>query len=118
MSTAASKSASAKTMLGFLPPSSSATFFTVPAAAAISRRPVCRPPVKETRSTSGWSASGAPASGPAPSTRLATPGGSPASASSRTRWIAVCGVSSLGFRTKVLPAASAGATFHAVWSSG
>ncbi|CAM5732230.1 hypothetical protein SALBM311S_01608 [Streptomyces alboniger] len=61
MSTAVSKSASAKTMLGFLPPSSSATFFTVPAAAAIRPRPVWSPPVNETRSTSGWSASGAPA---------------------------------------------------------
>ena len=49
-----------------------------------------------------------PASGPAPSTRLPTPAGSPASSSSRIRWIAVCGVSSLGLSTKVLPAARHG----------
>ena len=118
MSTAAAQSASANTMCGFLPPSSSATFFTVPAAAAITRLPVARPPVKETRSTSGLSVSAAPTSGPPPSTRLATPAGSPASASSRTRWIVVDGVSSLGLRTKVQPAASAGATFQDACSSG
>ena len=58
------------------------------------------------------STSGAPASGPAPSTRLPTPAGRPASSSSRIRWMAVCGVSSLGLRTKVLPAARQGATFQ------
>ncbi len=47
------------------------------------RRPVSTPPVKETRSTPGSSDSGAPTSGPAPSTRLATPAGSPASSSAR-----------------------------------
>ena len=82
-SSAASRSASAKTMFGFLPPSSSATFLTVAAAAAITRLPVDSPPVNETRSTSGLSVSGAPTSGPPPRTRLATPAGSPASASSR-----------------------------------
>ena len=81
-------SASAKTMLGFLPPSSRATFFTVrggrghePAAGlhAAGERDqvdarVARP-------------AGAPASGPAPSTRLPTPAGSPASSRSRIRWM-------------------------------
>ena len=111
-------SASAKTMLGFLPPSSRAIFLTVSAAFAISRRPVSTPPVNDTRSTSGWVDSGAPAVGPAPSTRLPTPAGSPASVSRRIKMIAVDGDSSLGLSTKVLPAASAGATFHDVWSSG
>ena len=78
----------------------------------MTRRPVCRPPVNETRSTRGSSASSAPASGPAPSTRLPTPAGSPASSSSRIRWMLVCGVSSLGLSTKVLPAARQGATFQ------
>ena len=105
-------------MLGFLPPSSRATFFTVAAAAAITPRPVCTPPVNETRSTRGSVASGAPASGPAPSTRLPTPAGSPASSSSRIRWMEVCGVSSLGLSTKVLPAARQGATFQDACSSG
>ena len=39
------------------------------------RRPVSRPPVKDTRSTRGSVDSGAPAVAPAPSTRLPTPGG-------------------------------------------
>ena len=118
LSIAAGRSASAKTTLGFLPPSSSATRFTVAAAAAMIARPVSRPPVKETRSTAGSSTSGAPAVAPAPSTRLATPSGRPTSASVRTSHIAVLGVSSLGLRTKVLPATRHGATFHAVCSSG
>ena len=84
-SRATSRSASAKTMLGFLPPSSRATFLTVAAAEAITRRPVTRPPVNETRSTRGSSTSGAAASAPAPRTRLPTPAGSPASSSSRIR---------------------------------
>ncbi|CAM5566026.1 hypothetical protein SCYAM73S_04885 [Streptomyces cyaneofuscatus] len=81
-------------------------------------RPVVSPPVNDTMSTRGSSVSGAPTAAPAPSTRLATPSGSSASTSSPMSRTAVCGVSSLGFRTKVLPAPSAGATFHAVWSSG
>ena len=64
-------------MFGFLPPSSSATFFTVPDAAAMIRLPVARPPVNETRSTLGSSLSGAPALGPSPRTRFADPGGQP-----------------------------------------
>ncbi len=117
-SSAASRSASANTMLGFLPPSSRATFFTVSAADAMIRLPVASPPVNDTRSTRGSSLSRAPARGPAPSTRLATPAGTPASSSRPISRIAVCGVSSLGFSTNVLPAARQGATFQAVCSSG
>ena len=72
------------------------------------RLPVSSPPVKETRSTRGSSLSGAPACGPAPSTRLATPAGTPASSSRPISRIAVCGVSSLGLSTKVLPGGQAG----------
>ena len=82
------------------------------------RRPVSRPPVNETRSTPGSSDSGAPTSGPAPRTRLATPAGSPASSSARISRMAVDGVSSLGLSTNVLPASRAGATFHDACSSG
>ena len=91
---------------------------TVAAAAAITLRPVTRPPVKETRSTRGSSVSGAAASAPAPRTRLPTPAGSPASSSSRIKMMLVCGVSSLGLSTKVFPAARQGATFHDACSSG
>ena len=118
LSTAASKSASAKMTFGFLPPSSRATRFTVSAACLAIILPVTRPPVKETISTSGWVDSGLPAVAPAPVMRFATPAGTPASVSTVMSIIAVCGVSSACLRTKVLPAASAGATFHATCSSG
>lgn len=117
-STAVSKSASAKTTLGFLPPSSSATFFTVAAAVAMIRLPVSTPPVKDTMSTRGSSESGAPTSGPVPRTRLAAPAGSPASSNALISRIEVEGVSSAGLRTIVLPARSAGATFQLACSRG
>jgi hypothetical protein len=50
---ALSRFASAKTTLGDLPPSSSDTFFKVPEASAMTRRPVSVPPVSDTMSTSG-----------------------------------------------------------------
>jgi hypothetical protein len=81
-------------------------------------RPVWTPPVKETRSTRGSLARGAPAAGPAPRTRLPTPAGSPASSRIRIRWTEVWGVSSLGLSTNVLPAARHGATFQEAWRSG
>ena len=118
LSTAVSKSASAKTMLGLFPPSSSATFFMLPAAPRIRARPASMPPVREMRSTSGLSASAWPTRPPGPRTRLTTPAGTPASSSSRVRWIAVSGVTDAGFMTVVLPAASAGAIFHDSWRSG
>ncbi len=105
-------------MLGFLPPSSSAMFRGPWAALAMMDRPVDRPPVKDTRSTSGWLVSAAPTVAPDPSTRLATPGGAPASSMSRIMAIVVSGVISLGLRTKELPAARAGATFQEAWSNG
>ena len=60
LSTTVSKSASANTMFGFLPPSSTATRFTVAADARMIAWPVARPPVKLTMSTSGCAVSGAP----------------------------------------------------------
>ena len=60
-----------------------------PAAAAMIRLPVPRPPVKETRSTRSSSLRAAPAWGPSPRTRLPTPAGRPASSSRRIRWIDV-----------------------------
>ena len=53
---AASKSASAKTMLGLLPPSSRPTFFTLSAALRMMCLPTSTEPVKATMSTSGWPA--------------------------------------------------------------
>lgn len=109
---------SAKTTFGFLPPSSRAIFFTSAAAACATFVPLIRPPVKETRSTSGCSASRAPTVWPGPVTMLATPAGRPASARSSMRTTVVSGVISLGLMTKVFPAARAGATFQLAWRSG
>ena len=49
---------------------------------------------------------------------FSTPGGTPASSARSPSAIAVSGVWLAGFSTTVLPQASAGATFHAVRSSG
>ena len=78
-STAASKSASANTMLGFFPPSSKVVFLRFPVAAIAIFRPVTVPPVKATLSTSGLSASSSPTPAPGPVTTLTTPAGTPAS---------------------------------------
>ena len=90
-----------------------------PAAAAAISRPVASPPVKETRSTSGCSDSGAPASAPAPMHQVGDAGRQAQLLSSSSHGQdGGGGVSSAGLSTKVQPAASAGAIFHAAWSSG
>jgi hypothetical protein len=68
--TALSKSASASTMLGDLPPSSCATRLTVSAAVLATMMPARVEPVKETMSTSGCPAMTCPTSGPVPLTML------------------------------------------------
>ncbi len=80
--------------------------------------PVARPPVNEMRSTPGCSMSACPTVGPRPSSRFTVPGGAPASSASRTSATVVSGVSSLGLSTTVFPAASAGASFQDICSSG
>ena len=62
---------------GDLPPSSSATRFTVSAATAATRLPARVEPVNEIMSTSGCETSASPTSAPVPVTRLKTPGGKP-----------------------------------------
>jgi hypothetical protein len=56
--------------------------------------------------------SGAPASTPVPVTTLSTPGGRPTSCAMAASSRHVTLANSDGFRTAVLPAAKAGATFH------
>ena len=65
-STADSKSASAKKMLGDLPPSSRLIFFSVSAAVRMICLPTSTLPVKAILSTSSWATSGAPAVSPKP----------------------------------------------------
>ena len=115
---AASRSASAKITFADLPPSSSVTRLIVCAAAAAIRRPTSVEPVNATLATSGCSTRRLPATEPGPATTLSTPSGSPASRAMRSSSSAVSGVSSAGLRTTVLPAASAGATFHDAITSG
>ena len=55
---------------------------------------------------------------PGPTTTLITPSGMPASSASSAKRSAESGVSSAGFSTTVLPAASAGPSFHAAIASG
>src|SRR3984957_12500242 len=76
--TAISMSASANTMSGDLPPSSSDTRFRFPADARMIDWPVKCEPVNATLSTSGCDASAAPAVSPKPGTTLTTPAGPPA----------------------------------------
>ncbi len=64
------------------------------------------------------SASGSPVRSPWPGSTLNTPSGTPASATSAARRIALNGERSEGLRTTELPAASAGAIFHDAINSG
>ncbi|MNS96954.1 hypothetical protein D3C72_1312720 [compost metagenome] len=116
--TAACRLASSNTMLGPLPPSSSCTFFRLPALACTMRRPVAVLPVKAILAISGCSAMYWPATLPRPGSMLTTPGGTPASAISSAMRSDVSGVISAGFITMQLPAASAGAIFQLVNMSG
>ena len=82
------------------------------------RRPVVVSPVKATLRMRLCCASGAPASMPKPLTMFTTPAGRSACCRISANSRAVSGVVSAGFSTTVLPAARAGATFHASMSSG
>ena len=109
---AASRSASAKTMFGFLPPSSSETFLNKGAAASATLRPVTVPPVNEIVPIFGCAEMAAPTFGPVPWTTLSTPFGRPASTQISQSRNAVIGVSSLGLAIAVFPTAMAGAIFQ------
>ncbi len=87
----ASRSASANTMLGLLPPSSRLTFFTVVEAARRICCPVAVSPVNAIFPIPGCDAIASPTTGPGPVTTFSTPGGSPASSASSPSRIAVSG---------------------------
>ena len=109
--------ASSKTMFAALPPSSSVSFLSVPATARAIALPdrgragerdlVDVRVLDERRPVS-----------PAPVMMLTTPGGRSACWQISAKISAVSGVVSAGLSTTVLPAASAGAIFHASISSG
>ncbi len=116
-STTASRSASSNTTTGALPPSSRCTRFNVADAAFATSLPVATSPVMETIATPGCRTMPAPTGSPSPVMTLSTPAGRMSAVSSAKR-SAVRGVHSDGFRTTVLPAASAGQSFHAAIISG
>src|SRR2546430_17269603 len=93
---AASRSASAKMMFGFFPPSSSETFLNNGAAASATFFPVTVPPVNEMVLIFACAVIAAPTFGPVPWTTLSTPLGKPASLQISQNKYAVIGVSSLG----------------------
>ncbi|MNL52832.1 hypothetical protein D3C87_1760360 [compost metagenome] len=107
----ASRSASGKTICGFLPPSSSETFFRVCAALTMVSLPTPVEPVNETISTDGCEVMIEPTSAPVPVTMLTTPLGTPASCRISPRTRVEPELSSEGFTTVVQPAASAKGSF-------
>ena len=117
-STAASRSASSKTMKGALPPSSIDMRFIVPAHWAMSSLPTAVEPVNVSLRTVGLEVSSLPISTVWPQRMLITPGGMPARvASSASAW-ADRGVSLAGLHTTVQPAARAGPIFRASMALG
>jgi len=91
-STAASRSASSKTMKGALPPSSRESFLTVPAHWAMRTLPISVEPVNESLRTMGLEVSSAPISFAEPVTIFRTPLGTPARSASSARANAENGV--------------------------
>ena len=116
--TAASISASSKTMNGALPPSSIETFFTVRADCSISCLPTSVEPVKVILRTVGLLVISPPISDDAPVTTLNTPAGSPARSASSASASAEYGVCDAGLETTVQPAASAGPTLRVIIAEG
>ena len=91
-STAASMSASSKTMKGALPPSSIEVRFTVSAHCRISTFPTSVEPVKVSLRTSGFDVISPPIAPAEPVTQESTPLGIPARSASRQRASAERGV--------------------------
>ena len=111
-STATSRSASSSTMFADLPPSSSDTCLSVPAASDMMRLPTSLLPVSDTLSTLGCRHSASPSEPPGPVMTLSTPFGMPAWLASAAIISADSGVVDAGLSTTVLPVTRACAIFH------
>ena len=116
--TAASRSASSKTISGALPPSSRATLFTVRALWLISSLPTAVEPVKLSARTRGSEVSSSPTISGTPTTTLRTPSGRPARLASSASAMADRGVSSAGLTTIGQPAARAGPALRKIIADG
>src|SRR5208337_511714 len=103
-----SRSASASTTIGFLPPISSWVRVKLSAAARAIRRPTSVEPVKVTARTSGCATSASDRSAPDPVTNCSAPGGRPASSRMWTTISPTAGVWLAGLSTAALPAIRAG----------
>src|ERR1051325_11675910 len=117
-STAALKSASASTIVGFLPPISSWIRRRRFEASPWSQFPISHEPVNEIPTRGLALTSACPSSPPHPATKLTIPLGAPASCSASTIRHALSGAAEEGFTTTVLPQISAGASFHAGMALG
>src|SRR5471030_1092996 len=117
-STAASRSASSKTIKGALPPSSIETFFTVLAHCCISNLPISVEPVKDSLRTIGLEDISPPIAEAEPVTTLSTPAGMPARWASSASAVAEKGVMVAGLITTGQPAASAGAHLRVIMALG
>ena len=105
-------------MLGDFPPSSSVIRFSVSDEPFMIAFPVVVSPVNAILSMPGCWTSICPTVDPGPVTTLITPGGTPSSRAMSASASAVNGVWLAGLMMTVLPAASAGPTFHDVSSRG
>ncbi len=104
-------------MNGLFPPNSRVNALPLPAVALRIILPTSVEPVKATLSMSSCSVISAPVF-PSPVTMLTTPGGSPTELQISANTSAEIDVNSAGLRTTVLPAAKAGAIFHASINKG
>src|SRR3981081_4453076 len=117
-STAASRSASSKTMKGALPPSSSESFLIVSAHCFINVRPVSVEPVKESLRTAGFAHSSPPIQRESPVTKVSTPFGNTPPSASTAMASAEKGVLPAGLITTVQPAARAGPALRLIIAFG
>ena len=111
--TARSRSASAKTMVGDLPPSSRETAMNFSAALRAMPRPTSVPPVKETLRIAACVTNRSPTIDPAPGNVENNPFGSPAASMIRASSRQTSGLQEAGLSRMAFPAAKAGATFCA-----
>ena len=100
-----------------LPPNSKVALFLVAEIERAIALPTSVEPVNAILFISGWFTKAAPVM-PSPVTIFTTPSGKPACWQTWANNNAVSGVVSAGFNTTVLPAANAGAIFHASISNG
>ena len=105
-------------MKGAFPPSSSETFFTVPAHCVSSVLPTAVEPVKLNLRTKGLPVSSPPIVWASPVTMFSTPSGRPARRASSASASAENGVCGAGLQTKVQPAASAGPSLRVIIAAG